>query len=288
MPRCWHLDRTEQRVQSPCARVLQRAEAPAVRAAAAQRAVLRDTGLNQMPLHGRQQSLAIVQCQAERIEPRIGIGAATAGDFVGLLRSIGPTQFDRHTPFHSRPQAFRAATVAPPYLGRSLGHKGGQMGLKRDQFRCYPAIRRPVDTRPVVPHLGGEDDDFLLEPRQQLLRFRQGQTQSGDITETARPIDLQDAPRPRHRSPPTSKSRPRAASVLSPRGFGRLCFSLHIRETGSSPPTKDAAMPSWPMHPQLCGSPGWELGAGIPPAGICAGGGTVTRVLPRCMLSAYR
>jgi ribose transport system permease protein len=42
----------------------------------------------------------------------------------------------------------------------------------------------------VLPHLSG--DDFLLESRQQLLRFRQGQTQSGDVTKTAGPIDLHD------------------------------------------------------------------------------------------------
>jgi hypothetical protein len=30
---------------------------------------------------------------------------------------------------------------------RSVGHKGGQMGLKPNQLRCRPAIRRPVDTR---------------------------------------------------------------------------------------------------------------------------------------------
>ncbi len=30
--------------------------------------------------------------------------------------------------------------------GRSVGHNGGQMGLKLDQFRCRPAIRRSVDT----------------------------------------------------------------------------------------------------------------------------------------------
>jgi hypothetical protein len=90
-----------------------------VRAAAAQRAVFGDPGLNQMPLHARQQSLAVVQCQAERIEGRMGIGAATLGNFVGLLRSIDVAQFDRHPPFHSRPLVFRAATVAPPCLGRS-------------------------------------------------------------------------------------------------------------------------------------------------------------------------
>ncbi len=121
-----HLDRAEQRIQPPGPRVLQRPKVPATRAAAAHRAVLGDPGLNQMPLHARQQSFAVVQCQAERIERRMGIGAATASDFVGLRRSIGATQFDRHTPFHSRPLVFRAATVAPPCLGRSSYSVGGQ------------------------------------------------------------------------------------------------------------------------------------------------------------------
>jgi hypothetical protein len=75
-----------------------------------------------MPLHARQQSFAVVQHQAERIEHRMGIGAATASDVVDLLRSIGAAQFDCHTPFRSRPLIFRAATVAPPCLGRSLAH----------------------------------------------------------------------------------------------------------------------------------------------------------------------
>lgn len=74
-----------------------------MRAAAAQRAVLRDPGLNQVSLHARQQGLAVVQRQAERIECRIGVTTATLGNFVGLLRSIDVAQFDRHPPFHSRP-----------------------------------------------------------------------------------------------------------------------------------------------------------------------------------------
>jgi hypothetical protein len=90
-----------------------------VRAAAAQRAVLRDPGLNQMQLHARQQGFAIVQRQAERIEGRMGIGAATLGNFVGRLRSIGTVQFDRYPPFHSRPRSFHPQTLAPPCLGGS-------------------------------------------------------------------------------------------------------------------------------------------------------------------------
>jgi hypothetical protein len=46
-----------------------------VRAAAAQCAVLRDPGLNQVTLHAREQRLAIVQRQAERIERRMGVGS---------------------------------------------------------------------------------------------------------------------------------------------------------------------------------------------------------------------
>jgi hypothetical protein len=53
-----HLDRAEQRIQPPGPGVLQRPEVPATRAAAVQRAVFRDTGLNQMPLRdGRDQDL---------------------------------------------------------------------------------------------------------------------------------------------------------------------------------------------------------------------------------------
>ncbi len=105
--RCWHLDRAEQRIQPPGARVFQRAEAPTTRAAAAQCAVLRHPALNQVPLHARQQGLAVVQRQAERIEWRMRVGAATSGNFVGLLRSISAVQLDRHPPFHSRPRSSR-------------------------------------------------------------------------------------------------------------------------------------------------------------------------------------
>jgi hypothetical protein len=66
--------------------------------------------LNQVPLHARQQGLAVVQRQAGQIEGRIGIGAATSGNLVGLFRSVGATQFDCHTPSHCRTLVFRAAT----------------------------------------------------------------------------------------------------------------------------------------------------------------------------------
>jgi hypothetical protein len=76
-----------------------------VRAAAAQRAVLRHPAPNQVPLHAGQQRLAVVQRQAKRIKGRMGVRAAATGNFVGLLRSIGATQFYRHTPVHSRPRS---------------------------------------------------------------------------------------------------------------------------------------------------------------------------------------
>jgi hypothetical protein len=50
-------------------------------------------GLNEMPLHARKKSFAVVQRQPKRIEGRMGIGAATASDFMGLLRSISAAQF---------------------------------------------------------------------------------------------------------------------------------------------------------------------------------------------------
>jgi hypothetical protein len=65
-----------------------------VRAAAAQRAVLRGPGLNQVPLHARQQGLAVVQRQAKRIKSRIGVTATTAGNFAGGDIVIYQTIFD--------------------------------------------------------------------------------------------------------------------------------------------------------------------------------------------------
>ena len=88
-----------------------------MRAAAAQRGVLRDPGLNQMPLHARQQSLAVVQRQAERIERRMGISASTASDVMDLPGSISAAQFDHHTPFHSRPQVFPGGNGSTPMFG---------------------------------------------------------------------------------------------------------------------------------------------------------------------------
>ena len=83
-----------------------------MRAAAAQCAVLRDPGLHQVPLHAGQKGLTVVKCQAERIEGRMGVGAATTGNFADLLRSIGAAQFDRHPPLHSHPPLFHASTLA--------------------------------------------------------------------------------------------------------------------------------------------------------------------------------
>ena len=48
---------------------------------------LRNPGLNQVPLHARQQDLAVVQRQAERIEGRMGGGAATSGTPTGQGRA---------------------------------------------------------------------------------------------------------------------------------------------------------------------------------------------------------
>src|SRR5271166_1663325 len=129
-----HLDRAEQRIQPPGPRVLQSPKLPATRATAAHRAVLGDPGLNQMPLHARQQSLAVVQRQAERIERRVGIGAATASDFVGLPRSIGAAQFYCHTPFHSRTLLLPAPTVAPTCKERAT--KNRRTSVPR--LQCHP------------------------------------------------------------------------------------------------------------------------------------------------------
>jgi hypothetical protein len=51
---------------------------PAVRTAAAQRAILCDPGLNQMSLHARRQSITVIQCQAKRIEHRSESARLTA------------------------------------------------------------------------------------------------------------------------------------------------------------------------------------------------------------------
>ena len=75
-------------------------------------------GLNQVLLHARQNGLAVVQ--AKRIEDRIGIATTPSGNFVGLLRSIGATQFDRHPPFHSRRPVFQATKVSTPMFGTVL------------------------------------------------------------------------------------------------------------------------------------------------------------------------
>ena len=70
-------------------------------------AVLRNPDLNQVPLHARQQGFAVVQRQAKRIEERLGFGAATSGNFMGLLRPVSAVQLDRQPPFQSRPRPSR-------------------------------------------------------------------------------------------------------------------------------------------------------------------------------------
>src|ERR1700722_8909956 len=57
-------------------------------------------------------------------------------------------------------------------------------------FFCYIPASRRMYLRLVGPDLGG--GDFPLKRRQQPLRFRQGQTQNGDTTEVAGPIDPHD------------------------------------------------------------------------------------------------
>ena len=137
------------------ARVFQRAEAPAVRAAAAQRAVLRDPGLNQMPLHARQQDLAVVQRQVKRIEDRIGVAAATPGNFVGLPRSIGAGQFDRHPPFHFAP-GLPPADVSTPMFGTvSTGPPVGSAScMKKDVGQVRWAVTAAEHNRRRAAHPG--------------------------------------------------------------------------------------------------------------------------------------
>src|ERR1700753_1424836 len=70
---------------------------------------------------------------------------------------------------------------------------------KKRRYRMVPVVLHTAyaaaasATRPlngVVPGLCG--DDLLLEACQQQLRFGQGQTQIGDITEIIGPVDLND------------------------------------------------------------------------------------------------
>jgi hypothetical protein len=118
-PRRRHLDRAEQRAQPPGARVLQRAQAQAVRAVAAQCAVLRNPGLNQVPLHAPPAG----SCR------RPASGRADRGANRGRCRHLG--QLRRSASSHQRrsarsspaipspPPVFQASKLAPPCLGRS-------------------------------------------------------------------------------------------------------------------------------------------------------------------------
>jgi hypothetical protein len=55
---------------------------------------------------------------------------------------------------------------------------------------CVATTRAGEPPGGVLPDLRG--DDFLLQPRQQPLRFSQGQPQIGDVTEIIGAIDLHD------------------------------------------------------------------------------------------------
>ena len=103
----------------------ERAEAPAVRAMATQCAVLRNPGLNQVPLHARQQGFPVVQRQAKRIEERLGFGAATSGNFMGLLRPRQRRSARSSTAIPFPPPVFHAPKIAPPGLRRSHAYQEG-------------------------------------------------------------------------------------------------------------------------------------------------------------------
>ena len=112
-----------------------------MRATAAQRAVLRDPGLNKVTLYARQQGLAVVQRQAERIEGRMGVDAATSGNFVGLLRPIV-------TPHSIPAPGLPCAEVSTPMFGTVSGdhdeHRGEQ---HRGCHHRWRHDRQDVDQR---------------------------------------------------------------------------------------------------------------------------------------------
>ena len=93
-------------------------------------------------------------------------------------------------------------------------------------------IRPPTG---VIPGLRG--DDLPLDARQQQLPFGQGQTQTGDITEVIRPVDLHDVGA--------------LLPTISP-GF----YQPHNPGHASTPSQRiDVKTPAWRSHPQSCGSP---------------------------------
>jgi hypothetical protein len=138
-PRRRHLDRAEQRAQPPGARVLQRAQAQAVRAMAAQCAVLRNPGLNQVTLHARQQRLAVVQRQAER--------SRGEWDPVPPPRATSWVCFVPSTPFssivtrHSIPAPGRpGAEGSTPMFGTVSSVKSGRFVRSGQQAERRPAV----------------------------------------------------------------------------------------------------------------------------------------------------
>ena len=101
-----------------------------MRAMEAECAVLRNPGLNQVPLHARQQGRAVVQRQVARIEGRRGVGAATSGDFVGLLCPVSAVRLSIPTPGLPGAEVSTPmfGTVSPSQFGRANPMRGGLTG----------------------------------------------------------------------------------------------------------------------------------------------------------------
>jgi len=87
----------------------------------------------------------------------------------------------------------------------------------------------------VLPGL--RSHDLSLNAREQPLRFRQGQTQVGDVDEITGPVDLHDV---------------RARFLALSPGFHQPQNPGHASTLGQR---TDAKVPNWPAHPQSCGSP---------------------------------
>ena len=101
----------------------------------------------------RQKRVTVVQRQAKRIEGRMGISAATTSNLVGLPRSVGAAQFDRHPPLHARPPVLRAGTLSPHVWDGLMGANGS---VRSDQFHHEPPLHQalPVADWAGIPPSG--------------------------------------------------------------------------------------------------------------------------------------
>jgi integrase len=139
------------------------------------------------------------------------VGAATSGNFVGLLRSIGAVQLDRHPPFHSRPPVFQAPKLAPSCLGRSQVNRGGVVETAR---LSTDAVRQILLKRAGKAGLKGS----LVEP------FSPHGLRAGFVTTAYRNgvPDEEIMGHTRHRSLTTMRSYVRRAKLSRESPAGKL------------------------------------------------------------------